>query len=158
MTMRDNQAVWFLKQMKGTYPELVRKYLELYSASWDKDKVYIGNYAPEKSYIEKISKFVLGLCEKYGIPYRIKRFIPSDFRRLNYSISEEFLNEAYDKQLRGQAWSNLHWAGQNIQNLNDSIIRIADKKQLQSIRNVTPELEDRIYKLIEHHHDTNKFF
>jgi DNA repair photolyase len=160
MTMRDNQAVWFLKQLKKSYPELVKNYLELYNATWNNGNIYQGNYSPEKSYMKKISKSILWLCEKYRIPYRMKRFIPSDFRRLNYMISEEFLNEAYDNQLKGRPWSNLYWAGQNIQNLNEPINSLADKKQLQSIRNVTPELEERISKLIEKvpNPDTNKFF
>jgi len=36
----------------------------------------------------------------------------------------------------GKDWSNLFWAGQNIQNLNESIEGIAQRRELDRIRNV----------------------
>lgn len=83
------------------------------------------------------------------MPKRIRRFIPGDFRRENYRIAQVFLNEAYELQCRGKAWSNLHWAGQNIQNLKESIADVAARGELRSIRNVTPDPAVRIEKLLK---------
>ncbi len=195
MTMRDNQANWFLMKLKESYPEFVDKYLELYDAHWteedelnqeyeqgskdeykqnhrQKDKqvyghehnyeaenhndhhqtqktAYQGRYVPDKKYIKRISKTILQLCAKYQIPYRMKRFIPNDFRYLNYQISEEFLNQSYDLQMTGRPWTNLFWAGQNIQNLKESIADIAHRGELQKIRNVDQILEDRIWDILD---------
>jgi len=88
------------------------------------------------------------LCEKYGIRYRMKRFIPDDFRKYNYQIAEQFLNESYVLQCKGKPWTKLFWAGQNIQNLKESIIDIADRGELRTIRNVNEDLERRIFDFI----------
>jgi DNA repair photolyase len=148
MTMRDNQAAWFFKRLNDEYPDLVEKYLKLYNAELTPENEYKGSYGPSKSYSKKITKKILELCEKYDLSYRMKRFIPDDFRKLNYMISEEFLNEAYVLQFTGKPWTNLFWAGQNIQNLKVSIAEIANRNDLQSIRNVNDSLEKRINEFI----------
>jgi DNA repair photolyase len=135
MTMRDLQAQWFMKHLRQQYPELEKKF----------DDLYMGMYAPsKKSYTVNINKRMLALCEKYGIPTRIKRFIPGDFRKYNYLAAEQFLNEAYELQALGKAWTNLFWAGQNINNLPGSLVEISKRGELQGIRNVNPEIEGRI--------------
>ncbi len=149
MTMRDNQAVWFFKRLQEDYPEVVGKYLELYNAKLTLVKGYSGSYGPNKTYAKRITKKMLSLCDKYNISHRMKRFIPDDFRRLNYLIAEEFLNESYVLQFTGKPWSNLFWAGQNIQNLNESIVDVAARGELQSIRNVNADLEIRINEFLD---------
>jgi DNA repair photolyase len=146
MTMRDKQAVWFLKRLSEVYPNLVDEYLELYDAKLTPDN-YQGSYGPNKAYGKKIAKKVMGLCGKYNNSYRMKRFIPDDFRKYNYLIAEELLNEAFALQYTGQPWSNLYWAGQNIQNLKESIVDVAARGELRSIRNINAELE----KIINDH-------
>ena len=79
----------------------------------------------------------------------IKRFIPNDFRRINYIIAEKLLNEAYNLQLLGKAWSKKHWAGMNIQNLNESLLAVAKRNELQKIRNVNDEIEAFIRKNLD---------
>lgn len=143
MTMRDRQAVWYLKRLKEEYPDLVEKYLELFDARIDGGE-YKGKYGPKGSYAKRINKRMFELCDKYDINYRIKRYIPDDFRRENYLIAEEFLNEAYDQQSTGKPWSNLFWAGQNINNLKEPIRSIAARGELKKIRNVDEALEKRI--------------
>jgi DNA repair photolyase len=143
MTMRDLQAVWFLKHLKERYPELIEKYEELYKFEYSLDS-YEGTYEPKRSYCLKIHKKLFALCKRYNLPYRIKRFIPDDFRRENYLIAEKLLNKAYKLQMLGKAWSNLHWAGQNIQNLKESILEVAKRSDLQKIRNVDEEIESII--------------
>lgn len=140
VTMRDLQARWFLKHLKERYPELIEKYEELFEFKYDPAS-YEGTYNPKASYLKKINKKMYDLCEKYELPYRINRFIPNDFRRANYRIAEKLLNEAYRLQMVGKAWSNKHWAGMNIQNLNESIVKIAKRNELQKIRNVNDEIE-----------------
>ena len=78
--------------------------------------------------------------------YRIKRFIPDDFRKLNYIISEKLLNHAYYLQMTGQIWSNIYWAGMNIQNLKESLAYIAARNELIKIRNVDRRIETYIMK------------
>jgi DNA repair photolyase len=143
MTMRDLQALWFLKHLKERYPELIDKYEELYKFKYNPDS-YQGSYEPKRNYAIKIHKKLFELCERYNLAYRIKRFIPDDFRQKNYIIAEKLLNKAYESQMRGKAWSNLHWAGQNIQNLKTSIVEVEKRGELQGIRNVNEEIESFI--------------
>lgn len=140
MTMRDSQAKWFLRHLSEEYPELMEKYEGLYGFKYNPES-YEGNYEPKKSYALKIHKKMFELCEKYEMPYRIKRFIPSDFRKINYLIAEKLLNQAYKQQMTGKPYSNTHWAGQNIQNLGESIVDVAKREELQKIRNVNSEVE-----------------
>ncbi|NIM13925.1 MAG: radical SAM protein [Candidatus Aminicenantes bacterium] len=149
MTMRDMQAVWFMKHLQEKYPELVKKYEDLYQFRYNPESpIYEGSYAPKGSYAIKINKKVLALCEKYRIPYRIKRYLPGDYRKPNYMIAEELLNEAYRLQVTGKAWSNMYWAGMNIQNLKESIAAVAARNELRKIRNVTNEILPFIWKNI----------
>lgn len=144
MTMRDNQAMWYLKKIGERFPEVIEKYEDLYQVKFDPDTGYVGRYSPSGSYAIRISKVMLALCEKYEIASRTKRFLPRDFRYWNYKIAEEFMSESYSAQMNGKAWTNLFWAGQNIQNLRESIVDVAIRGDLQSIRNVGPALEERI--------------
>ena len=143
MTMRDNQALWFMKKLEESYPELVPNYEQIYGFSYKKD-VYEGSYGPKKSYSKRVSRRVYKALERYDMPSRIKRFIPGDFRKKNYIIAEKLLNQAYGNQMLGKAWSNLHWAGMNIQNLKESILDVAERGELGKIRNVSGELEEYI--------------
>ena len=88
----------------------------------------------------------------------MKRFIPDDFRKFNYMIAEELLNEAYELQCSGKPWTNLHWAGQNIQIQNESILNIASRGELKNIRNIDEVLEKRILGFIEKNTKFTKFF
>jgi len=149
MTMRDDQARWFLTRLGESFPELLPRYLDLYEASFDPVGGYQGNYGAKSGYLNRIDKMILQLCEESGLPFRARRFIPGDFRRTNYLISEIFLNEAYEARIRGGRWKNLHWAGMNIGNLRESLEDIAEREELRGIRNVDEGLEGRILELIE---------
>lgn len=140
MTMRDLQAKWFLKHLRQKYPELLEKYEELYQFKYNPNS-YTGTYEPKKSYTIKIHRKLFALCEKYKLLYRIRRFIPDDFRRKNYIITEKLLSQAYESQMLGEAWSNTFWAGQNIQNLKESIADTAKRNELRKIRNVDEKIE-----------------
>jgi DNA repair photolyase len=148
MTMRDAQASWFMKRLDEKFPELVDKYLELYDARME-DGVYIGKYTPSKTYLKRINKIMFELCDKYKINSRMKRFIPDDYRKENYIIAEEFLNEAYYMQSLSKPWSNMFWAGQNINNLKEPIRSVAAKGELKKIRNVDAEFDSEIQKRLK---------
>ncbi|MCK4777414.1 MAG: hypothetical protein KAS39_03485 [Actinomycetia bacterium] len=149
MTMRDNQAVWFLRKLSKKFKKLIPQYEELYKFKYNPE-IYKGEYVPKRSYNFKIAKMVLKILEKYEMPYRIRRFIPNDYREMNYIIAENLLNKAYYLQMTGKAWSNTHWAGQNIQNLKESIIDVVKRGELAQIRNVDDEIELFIREYLEY--------
>jgi len=151
MTMRDNQALWFLKRLSDDYPHLVERYEELYQGKYTPEQGYNGAYTPVKSYLEAIHKKMLALCEKYKLNFRLKRYIPNDFRKLNYLIAQKLLDESYVSQMLGKPWTNTFWAGQNINNLKESIQDIAARGELQKIRNVNPAIEESVLDLLRYY-------
>jgi len=140
LTMRDLQARWFLNNLNKDYPDLIKKYEELYRFKYHPD-FYQGEFVPDFNYILDINKEIFELCDKYGIPVRMKRFIPDDYRKYNYIIAEKLLNKAYMLQSIGKAWSSIFWAGQNIQNLKESVVDIAKRGELTQIRNIGGKIE-----------------
>ena len=96
-----------------------------------------------------INKKMFELCEKYNMPVRMKRFIPDDYRKYNYIIAEKLLNKAYVLQSTGKHWSNIYWAGQNIQNQKESVADIAKRGELRQIRNVGDKIEKMILEVIK---------
>ena len=143
MTMRDNQAMWFLRKLEDKCPDLIGKYLDLYDAEIA-GNAYVGRYGPSRGYTIGVNRKMLSLCEKYELPYRMPRFIPRDYRKENYIISEYILNEAYYLQARGRSASALFWAGQNITNLRESVRGVASRGELKKIRNIDASMERRI--------------
>lgn len=143
MTLRDSQALWFLQHLKNKFPELITKYETLYGFKYDPNN-YTGSYGPTGNYSKKINQRCFELCKKYHLPYRIKRFIPDDYRKMNYLLAEQLLNKAYELQALGKAHSQIFWAGQNIQNLKESIVEIAKRGELKKIRNVDEKIESYI--------------
>ncbi|UCH88078.1 MAG: radical SAM protein [Thermoplasmata archaeon] len=148
MTMRDAQAKWYFKRLGEQYPELVEKYLELFQAEFINGE-YKGRYVPVRKYAKKLYRKMFELCEKYDIKYRMKRYIPDDYRKDNYIVAEEFVNEAYVQQSSGKPYSNIFWAGQNITNLKESIRAVAHRGELRQIRNVDEEIEIRIINRLD---------
>ncbi len=63
MTLRDNQKLRFMNFLRENYPELIPKYNELFG----------GRVSPGHAYMEKISKEINELCDKY----KISEFMPS---------------------------------------------------------------------------------
>ncbi len=148
MTLRDRQASYFLERLARFRPEAVAPLLALYDATWTPGETYQGSYAPKATYLRRQSRHFFDVARTCSMPWRIRRFIPEDFRADNYRIAQRFLDEAYEHQCLGRAWSNLHWAGQNIQNLGESLRDLAARNALTSVRNVTPELASRIEELL----------
>ncbi|MDY6911206.1 MAG: radical SAM protein [Chloroflexota bacterium] len=149
MTMRDNQASWFLSKLSERFPHMIERYEQLYQGKYSTDAGYTGRYEPTGSFYSRINNHILAMCKKHEINFRIKRFIPDDFRRWNYTIAEILLDESYLMMIQGKPSTILFWAGQNIQNLTESIVDVAARGELRTIRNVGPALEQRILKWLK---------
>ncbi len=140
LTMRDRQALYFLKHLREGCPGFLSLYEDIYQFSYDPEE-YTGNYTPKKSYMKCISKMVLRLLEEYEIPARVHRFIPEDFRKQNYQIAEKLLNIAHHDQILGKKFSNTQWAALNLQNLTEPVADVARRGELRNIRNMDEDLE-----------------
>jgi DNA repair photolyase len=147
MTMRDQQALWFMRHIADRYPDLVERYEELYGFRYDPG-AYHGGYMAKESYNKEIAGVFLDLCGRFSIPCRIRRYIPDDYRAHNYRVAEKMLNRAYELMITGKSWTKLHWAGMNIQNLKEPISEVARRCELRKIRNVDAALESFILKEI----------
>lgn len=141
LTMRDNQAIWFMRVLENHYPELVDKMKDLYK----------GKYEANARYIKNVNMKMMKFCGKYGIPFRIRRYIPDDFRRYNYIVSEHLLNIAYLFQIMGDnaRFNAFQWAGLNVNNLKESIKDIAKRDELEKIRNVGKKMAGTISEILD---------
>ena len=72
-----------------------------------------------------------------------------DFRKYNYLVAEEMLNGAYKLQMLNGHWSNLFWAAMNIQNLGESILDMANRNALTTLRNVGDKTAIYMRELLE---------
>ncbi len=148
MTLRNRQGAWFLEKLQAHNPDAYAQYRDLYSFTTH-EPTYTGRYTPRSAYMKEKHKLLLQLCPEYDLPYRIPRWIPEDWRRTNYRIAELMLNRAYEHQIRGRAWKNLFWAGQNIQNLKEPLEAVAARGELETIRNVRGKIKWRVEELIK---------
>ena len=148
MTLRDNQASWFMRRLSDEFPHLVEEYEELYQAKYTPAEGYSGRYEPDKSYLKRIHRKMLELCDRHHLAFRLKRYIPEDFRKQNYLVAQELLDESYLSQMSGRPWTKTFWAGQNINNLRESIEDIARMGELRRIRNVDPSVEEYLLNLL----------
>lgn len=148
MTLRDEQAVWFLKHLKTSFPELMPKYEELYQFQYQPD-AYQGKYGPPLEYSVPIHRKLIELCEKHDLPYRMPRFIPEDFRKVNYLVAEQLLNHAWKLQMLGRNATTVLWAGMNIQALKEDIREVAARGELRNIRNVQGKIAAGVDRLLK---------
>ncbi|MHA1649519.1 MAG: radical SAM protein [Candidatus Helarchaeota archaeon] len=141
LTLRDKQALFFLRKLEESHQNLVEKY----------HKLYQGNYVPkDKAYLLRISQKMFGYCKKYSVNYRVKRWIPSDFRRINYLIAQDLADKAYEMQILGKkGYKGWLWAANHINNLPESIAILAKKEQLETIRNVRGIIKAEVEGLIK---------
>jgi DNA repair photolyase len=147
MTLRDRQALWFLQHLGREFPELISRYEQLYDFKYT-TRSYNGSYSPPLDYLLPKHERLFELCRNHQIKYRIPRFVPEDYRKANYLVAETLLNQAYEKQLLGEDWQALFWAGQNIQNLQESIVAVAERSELGKIRNVTGRTKNKVESLL----------
>jgi DNA repair photolyase len=132
LTIRDLQAQYFINKLKKSkYNHTIKPLLTLYK----------GEIHPPADYCKKINSKVWELCQKYKINVRVKRWIPSDYRKWNYKISELLLNREYIDSLNtGKTNRTMMWAGMNLNNLQESILDIYKREELHTIRNFNPKI------------------
>ena len=126
MTLRDKQALFFLKKLAHKFPGLLPYYERLYGFTYN-PLSYEGNYAPPQKYLIPIQQKLMKLCLEADLPYRIKRYIPKDFREHNYRLAEQMLNQAYEGQMLGEEWQRYFWGGMRLQLLKEDIRVLAQK-------------------------------
>jgi DNA repair photolyase len=141
LTLRDSQADYFLNKLKNSkYKHIVKPLLELFR----------GQIYPPADYARKLHPKLLRLCEKYNLPVRVKRWIPSDYRKWNYRISEILLNREYLDTLKtGKSNKTMMWAGLNLNNLEESIIEVYKRGELSSLKNFNKQIIDFITPYLE---------
>ncbi|MBN1216027.1 MAG: hypothetical protein JXA99_11390 [Candidatus Lokiarchaeota archaeon] len=148
LTMRDKQKKFFINKLKNSNLKTkVPPLLRLYE---NKDNT-LFNYIKEKNII------FLKSSEKYNLPIRIKRWIPSDYRKWNYKISELLLNKEYMENLKyGRNNKSMMWAGLYLNNLKESIIDIYKKGELGKLKNFTKSIIDFVTPYLEKSKDLTK--
>ena len=132
LTLRDAQADFFFKKLQESkYNHVVKPLLNLYK----------GQMGPPKGYVNKIHQKLLTLCQKYDIAVREKRWIPNDYRKWNYKISELLLVKDYKDELAtGKSNKSFYWAGLTLNNLEESIINVYKRGELATLKNFNSEI------------------
>jgi DNA repair photolyase len=144
LTLRDSQALFFINKLKKSrYKSILPSLLELF-----KGKMY-----PPSNYVNIIHSKLLKLCKDYNLPIRIKRWIPNDYRKWNYKISEFLLDKEYIEFVAtGKSDSNLKWAGLILNNLTESIIDVSKRGELSKLSN----FNSKIVRLVDSKLKTSK--
>jgi len=132
LTLRDTQADFFFKKLKESkYSHVVKPLLNLYK----------GQLGPPKDYVYTMYQKLLMLCQKYEVAVREKRWIPKDYRKWNYKISELLLVKDYmDELTSGKSNKSFYWAGLNLNNLEESIISVYKRGELKTLKNFNSEV------------------
>jgi DNA repair photolyase len=141
LTIRDQQAEFFIKKLKNSkYEHIVKSLLNLYK----------GQIYPPNDYVKKLHPKLLTYCEGYGLPIREKRWIPNDYRKWNYKISELLLNKEYlDAVKTGKSNNAMKWAGLNLNNLEESIINVYKRGQLSKLNNFNKNIIEFVKPYLE---------
>ncbi len=148
LTLRDSQAQYFINKLKKSkYTHIVKLLLNLYK----------GQIHPPSDYTKRINTRLWDLCQKCKINIRVKRWIPSDFRKWNYILSEFLLNSEYiDAVKTGKTNKTLMWAGLNLNNLDESILDVYKRGELHTIKNFTPKIIKIVESYLEKREDLKK--
>ena len=148
LTLRDSQAQFFINKLKESrYRETLKPLLNLF-----KGKTY-----PPSDYVKNIHSKLLALCNDYHIPIRVKRWIPEDYRKWNYKISEFLLNKEYMESVaNGKSNNNLKWAGLHLNNLKESIIDVCRRGELSSLPNFTAKVVQLVEPILKNSKDYHK--
>jgi hypothetical protein len=112
--------------------------------------LYKGEMHPPSNNCKIINTKALKLCRKYKINIRLKRWIPSDYRKWNYKISELLLNKEYIDSLRtGKSNRTMMWAGLNLNNLEESILNVYERNELHTLKNFNSPVIEFIKPYLE---------
>ena len=134
LTLRDAQAEFFIKKLKeSNYNHVVKPLLNLYK----------GQMGPPKDYVHKMHQKLLTLCQKYNIAVREKRWIPNDYRKWNYKVSELLLLKDYMNDLiSGKSNKSFYWAGLTLNNLEESIVNVYKRGELATLKNFNSKVTE----------------
>lgn len=148
LTLRDDQADFFIKKLRESrYNHIVNPLLNLYK----------GQMGPPKGYVQKMHQKLLALCQKYDIAVREKRWIPNDYRKWNYRISELLLVKNYmDELTLGKSNKSFYWAGLMLNNLDESIINVYKRGELATIKNFNSKVIEFVEPYLENSKELNK--
>jgi len=137
LTLRNSQANFFINKLKNSeYKDIVEPLLHLFK----------GKEYPASDYALKMHSKLNKLCNDYKIPFRVKRWIPNDYRKWNYKVSEFLLNKEYSDSITlGKSNNNMKWAGLYLNNLKESILDVYKRGNLKSLNNFNSE----IIKIVE---------
>ncbi|TFG02472.1 MAG: radical SAM protein [Promethearchaeota archaeon] len=146
LTLRDSQKDFFIKKLKkSNYKDAVQPLLDLYN----------GKKENWQEYYMRLNKKLLNLCKKYNLQVRMKRWIPKDYRKWNYKISELLLNKEYKDSLEGKSDSSMKWAGLNLNNLEESILDVYKRGEMPKLRNFNSKIIKFITPYLNRSKDLN---
>jgi DNA repair photolyase len=148
LTLRDTQADFFIKKLnESKYNYAVKPILNLFK----------GQMGPPKDYVHVIHQKLSTLCQKYNIAVREKRWIPKDYRKWNYKISELLLVKNYmDELSRGKSNKSFYWAGLFLNNLEESIVNVYKRGDLAKLRNFNSEVRAFVEPYLNKSKELNK--
>ncbi|NVM19159.1 MAG: radical SAM protein [Candidatus Lokiarchaeota archaeon] len=148
LTLRDAQAEFFIKKLKESrYNHVVKPILNLYK----------GQMAPPKNYLHKMHQKLLTLCQKYDIAVRENRWIPNDYRKWNYKISELLLVKDYMDELSlGKSNKSFYWAGLTLNNLEESIIKVYKRGELAKLKNFNSRVREFVEPYLKKSKELNE--
>jgi DNA repair photolyase len=132
ITMHDRQAVYFLNTLKKDFPHFISEYERLFSFRYDENE-YHGKSHPDRKYLLYLNNLILEKADKYQLPLRMKRYIPQDFRKDNYRLSEILFNESYMHYMKGKEDAVFRKLADNINNLSSSVSDMNDQSLIQQL-------------------------
>ena len=141
LTLRDSQAEYFFNKLRNSKYAHVEKLLK---------NLYKGEMHPPAEYCKNINTKVWKLSQKYGIKLRVKRWLPSDYRKWNYKVSELLLNAEYIDSLQtGKSNRSMMWAGLNLNNLDESILDVYRRGELHTLKNFNSKIMNIVEPYLE---------
>ncbi|MFX1379273.1 MAG: hypothetical protein ACFFA4_09275, partial [Promethearchaeota archaeon] len=141
LTMRDSQAQYFINKLKKSkFVNVVKPLLNLFK----------GEIHPPSNYCKDINYKAWKLCQRYKINVRVKRWIPSDYRKWNYKISELLLDKEYIDFLNtNKSNKMMMWAGLYLNNIEESILDIYKRGELHTLKNFNSKIINFIKPYLE---------
>ena len=148
LTLRDAQADFFIKKLKESkYNHVAKPILNLYK----------GQIGPPREYVHTMHQKLFDFCQKYDIAVREKRWIPNDYRKWNYKISELLLVKNYlDELTLGKSNKSFYWAGLTLNNLEESIINVYKRGDLAKLRNFNSEVREFVEPYLKKSKELNE--
>ncbi|MFX1599642.1 MAG: radical SAM protein [Promethearchaeota archaeon] len=141
LTLRNSQAEYFFNKLRKSEFSHVEKLLK---------NLYKGEMHPPAEYCKNVNLKVWKLSQKYGIKLRVKRWIPSDYRKWNYKVSELLLNTEYIDSLQtGKTNRAMMWAGLKLNNLEESILDVYRRGELHTLKNFNSKIMNFIELYLE---------